>query len=158
MSDALLSYRSDITDTWPEVLAYGCLSPQHATQFKGFIKQVRSKFQLAAIIKGDASWPHHPEDRDVLYFLTQSFRAQLIKELSAKQSRGGGNGNDGSKGLAFRAKALLRDLANINLDMAQMVVHQQDEGEDNNLPDWFVVELVRDLPRLMQKNDKKNVI
>jgi hypothetical protein len=151
LSDALHGYGSDISDDWLEVLAYGCLTPHHATQFKAFIKQIRSKFQLSAIIKGDANWPHKPEDRDVLYFLAQSFRAQLVKELAPKQSDGGSG-----KGLAFRAKALIRDLAAISLEMAQMVVYKQDEGD--NLPDWFVIELVRDLPRLAHKNEKKNAV
>jgi hypothetical protein len=34
--------------------------------------------------------------------------------------------------------------------MAQIVVSQDDK---QTLPDWFVVEIVRDLPRLMEKRD-----
>jgi hypothetical protein len=50
--------------------------------------------------------------------------------------------------LAVRAKALLRDLANISLEIAQMAVAA--EG-DELLPDWFVIEIIRDLPRLAAK-------
>jgi len=39
----------------------------------------------------------------------------------------------------------------ISLEMAQMVVSKQAEGD--SLPDWFVVEIVRDLPRLVEKKD-----
>lgn len=92
-----------ITDDWLEVLAIGCLSPHHATQFKGFIKQIKSKYQLSAILKGDISWPIKPEDRDVLYFLAQSLRAQLIKELPQEQKIATGSQKD----LAHRAKSLL---------------------------------------------------
>src|SRR5215212_12035331 len=107
LSDALHEYGAGITDAWLEVLAFGCLSPAHAGQFKAFYKQTHSKYLLGAIIKGEMGWPHKPEDRDVLYFLAQSFRAQLIKELPAEQ-----NGlRDGYKELAHRAKALLKDLA-----------------------------------------------
>jgi hypothetical protein len=41
-------------------------------------------------------------------------------------------------------------LAAISLEMAQMVVS---EAEGGALPSWFVVELVRDLPRLAAKRD-----
>jgi hypothetical protein len=147
LSDALHEYGETITDQWLEVLAFGCLSPHHAGQFKAFVKQLRSKYLLGAIIKGEVGWPHKPEDRDVLYFLAQSFRAQLIKELPAEQS----NMGDGYKELAHRGKGLLKDLASISLEIAQMVVSNQDDGEA--LPGWFMVEIVRDLPRLVEKKN-----
>jgi hypothetical protein len=143
LSDALCEYGDGLTETALEVLAYGCLSPQHAAQFKAFVKHVRGKYRLASIIKGDASWPASPEDRDVLYFLSQSFRAQLIKELPAER----GALTASHRELAFRAKALIKELSRISLEMAQMVVAQQ-EGE--SLPSWLMVEVVRDLPRLVE--------
>lgn len=145
LSDALHGYGERLTDETLEVLAYGCLSPHHAGQFKAFIKQIRSKYRLASILKGESAWPHAPEDRDVLYFLSQSFRARLIKDLPADRS----GLADGHKELAHRAKSLLKDLAAISLEMAQMVVSKQGGGD--SLPDWFVVEIVRDLPRLVEK-------
>jgi hypothetical protein len=149
LSDALHMYGEDITDEWLEVLAYGCLSPHHATQFKAFVKQVRSKFRLAAILKGEMGWPPRPEDRDVLYFLSQSFRAQLIKELPEQQAAVGGSHRE----LAHRAKALLKELSSISLEMAQMVVAKGEEGD--TLPNWFLVEIVRDLPRLVDRSNGK---
>ncbi len=130
-----------------DVLASGCLSPQHAQQFKAFVKQLRSKYRLAAIIKGEVGWPREPEDRDVLYFLAQSFRAQLLKELPA----GANTLTARHREMAHRAKALLRDLASISLEIAQLVVAKEDSGE--GLPGWFMVEIVRDLPRLVERKD-----
>jgi MoxR-like ATPase len=147
LSDAMHGYGEQLTDETLEVLAYGSLSPPHAGQFKAFIKQIRSKYRLASILKGESRWPHQPEDRDVLYFLSQSFRAHLIKDLPAERA----GVSDGHKELAHRAKALIKDLASISLEMAQMVVSKQAEGD--SLPDWFVVEIVRDLPRLVEKTD-----
>lgn len=149
LSDALHEFGERINDDWLEVLAIGCLSPHHATQFKGFIKQIKSKYQLSAIIKGDISWPTKPEDRDVLYFLAQSLRAQLIKELPQEQKIATGSQKD----LAHRAKSLLKDLASISLEIAQMVVAQSEKGDA--LPSWLMVEIVRDLPRLVQKENAK---
>lgn len=149
LSDALHEYGARLTEQWLEVLAFGCLTPTHAGQFKAYYKQTKSRYLLGAIIKGEMGWPQRPEDRDVLYFLVQSFRAQLIKELPIAT-----NGTGGHKDLAFRAKSLLKDLAGISLEMAQMVVATDDDGEA--LPGWFMVEIVRDLPRLVRKAEKKN--
>lgn len=147
LSDALHEYGERVSDDLIEVLAFGCLSPHHAVQFKAFVKQVRSRFRLNAIMKGELSWPAAPEDRDILYFLAQSFRAQLVKELPETQGALTGS----TRELAHRAKSLIRDLAAISLEMAQMVVAQAENGD--TLPPWFIVELVRDLPRLVDRKD-----
>ncbi len=126
------------------MLATGCLSPEHAAQFRGFSRQLRHRYTLNAIVKGDASWPRDVEERDILYFLAQSFRAMLVKELPDTVTK--------SPDLAFRAKALIRDLASISLEMAQMVVVADESG---SLPAWFLIELARDLPRIVsaQRHD-----
>jgi len=141
----MTAYGDSLDGAQIEALAYGCLTPHHATQFKAFVKQVRSRFDLASILKGDMAWPDRAEDRDVLYFLSQSFRAQLIKELPDEKPDGRG----GYRELAHRAKALLTELAAINLEIAQMVVATVDEQPA--LPSWFLVEVVRDLPRLVER-------
>ncbi len=147
LSDALHGFGEKIPDDGLEVLAYGCLSPQHAGQFKAFIKHLRGQYRLAAILKGELGWPSKSEDRDILYFLTQSFRAQLIKELPANPSALSASQRE----LAHRAKGLLKELASLSLEMAQLVVAKQNEAE--GLPAWFMVEIVRDLPRLVEKSD-----
>lgn len=147
LSDSLKEYGDRLDDATLEVLAYSCLSPQHAGQFKAFIKQIRNRYQLSAIMDGDASWPAKPEDRDVLYFLSQSFRAQLIKQLPLDRD----SMADRQKKLAHRAKALIKDLAGISLEMAQMVVSKTED--DDGLPGWFMVDIIRDLPRLVERKD-----
>jgi MoxR-like ATPase len=144
LSDAMKSYGDEITDAQIEMLAAGCLSPQHALQFRAFVKQIRNRYALAAIINGTQKWPNAPEERDILYFLAQSFRAQLIKELPADKNKLSGDARD----MAFKSKSLMKDLANISLEIAQMVVAPE---ADAALPDWFVVEIIRDLPRLVMK-------
>ena len=85
----------------------------------------------------------------MLYFLSQSFRAQLVKELPADR----GDLADRSRQLAHKAKALISSLAAISLEMAQMVV--ADNGHGDALPTWLLVEVVRDLPRLVERKEKK---
>jgi hypothetical protein len=146
VSDALLAYGDNFTDEQLDAIAFGCLSPHHAGQFKAFYKQVSGRFQLEAILKGDVTWPHKPEDRDVLYFLAQSFRARILHDLPSDRTQI----TDAQKQFAHTAKGLLKSLAAISFEMAQIVVSQDDQKE---LPDWFVVEIVRDLPRLVEKRD-----
>jgi hypothetical protein len=146
LSDSLKEFGETINETMLEALAFGCLSAQHAAQFKAFVKQIRNQYALSAIIEGEMKWPDKPEDRDVLYFLAQSFRAYLIRELPvAKQHQSARN-----KELAHQAKALLKQLAQINFEIAQIVVANQDGGAET-LPDWFMVEIARDLPRIVVK-------
>ncbi|MBE7499856.1 MAG: AAA family ATPase [Verrucomicrobiales bacterium] len=147
LSDALHGFGESVPDDTLEVLAFGCLSPPHAGQFKAFVKHLRGRYRLAAILKGECGWPARPEDRDILYFLAQSFRAQLIKELSDNPATVSATQRE----LAHRAKGLLKELAGLSLEMAQLVVAQPNEAEA--LPSWFMVEVVRDLPRLVERND-----
>jgi hypothetical protein len=142
MSDALHEYGDGISDEDLGTLAFGCLAPHHAGQFRAFVKQLRGKFKLSAIVKGELRWPDKPEDRDLLYFLAQSFRAQLHKQLPGHREQMSGD----DKELAHRSKALIKDLCAISLEVAQMVVGATG-GEA--LPDWFMVDLARDLPRLV---------
>lgn len=130
--------------TMLKTLAYGCISPSHAGMFTAYTKQLGNKNLLSEIIKGDARWPGNPEDRDVLYFLAQSFRDRLLLELPKNKDQLDAN----TQMLTHRAKALMKELASINFELAQLVA--SDEG-GKPLPDWFMVEIVRDLPRLIQK-------
>jgi hypothetical protein len=147
LSDGLRGFGDSISDDRLEVLAHGCLTPHHAGQFKAFVKHLRSQYRIGAILKGEAAWPSEPENRDILYFLVQSFRAQLIKELPSNSHSLTGSQRE----LAHRAKGLLKELAGLSLEMAQLVVAKPNEADA--LPGWFMVEIVRDLPRLVEKSD-----
>ena len=124
------------------VLVYGCLTAGHAGMFLAFTKNTGNKYLLNAIIKGDKNWPSQPEDRDVLYFVAQSFRARLLHDLPREKQKL----NEEAQYLTHRAKAMLKQLAQINYELAQMVV-SADEGK--TLPEWFMIEIVRDMPRLV---------
>lgn len=149
LSDALKEYgagEKDVPEKILRVLAYGSVSSSHAGMFLAFVKQLGNKNLLKEIIKGEARFPSAPEERDILYFVAQSFRAKLLLELpDDKQSI-----SRSAQELAHRAKAMIKDLSHINIELAQMVV-SSDDGKV--LPEWFMVEIVRDLPRLV-KNEK----
>lgn len=149
LSDALHEYGDKISEYHLEAVVHGCLTPNHAGQFTAFIKQSKSKFQLNRIIKGEIGWPKEPKERDVLYFLSQSFRVQIIKELP-KEKR---DLTASQKSFTHRAKALIKELASLSLEMAQMTVSDQENSE--SLPGWFLIEIMRDLPRLVEKKNGK---
>jgi len=153
LSDALYSFGDEIDDEDLFVLASGCVSPPHAGQFRAFVKQLRHAWDLEAILKGTLRWPSEPADRDVLFFLAQSLRARLAKELPAEK-RGA---SQSATQLAHRAKGLLVDLADISLEIAQVVVASEGSAADGSdgagLPTWFLTEVVRDLPRLVAGRD-----
>ena len=151
LSDALKEYHAgeeghEISQELLRVLAYGSVSPQHAGMFVAYSRTLDDKNILNAIIKGNARWPADPKDRDILYFLAQSFRARLMMELPQNKEKL----NKDTQFFTHRAKAMIKELSSINYELAQMVVSA--EG-DEVLPDWFMMEIVRDLPRLV--NNRK---
>jgi len=144
LSDAMQSYGDEnLNEHAINVLASGLLTPAHARQFVAFYRQQSRQFDLKAILKGEIGWPEGPEERDVLYFLVQSFRAQLIKELPSNAKKASAE----SKALALSAKDRLIQLSRISLEMSQLVIAEDEDG--TALPDWFMIEIARDLPRLM---------
>lgn len=145
LSDALKESGAgsrELSYDYLKTLAYGSVSASHAGMFLAFVKQLGNTNLLSEIIKGEKRWPQKPEERDVLYFLAQSFRAKLLQELPEEKQKLSADG----KFLVHRAKALIKELASINYEIAQMTVAA--EGGDC-LPDWFMLEVVRDLPRLI---------
>lgn len=144
LSDALKEFgvgEKELPEEVLRVLVYGSISASHAGMFLAFLKQIKNQYAIYDIIKGTLKWPEKPEERDVLYFLAQSFRAYLIHELPQKKQKM----NHQSQYLAHRAKALIKELSSINYEIAQMVVSADGEAM---LPEWFMIEIVRDLPRL----------
>lgn len=144
LSDAVHGYGDDISEEELTVLANGCLSAPHATQFIAYIRQVRSQYSLRKLLNGEMSWPDKPEQRDVLFFLAQSLRDRLQKELPEKRANLSGS----TKKLSMRAKSLLVDLAGISLEIARVAVTPED---GHPLPAWFMVEAARDIPGLADK-------
>jgi hypothetical protein len=119
----------------------GLLTPAHAQQFLAFVRLRERQHDLGAILRGDRGWPEKPEERDILYFLTQQLRDRLIEDESklAREARELGN----------RAKDLIVSLARISTELAQLVVTETDSGA--SLPGWYTIELARALPRLAAK-------
>ncbi|MBO3744615.1 MoxR family ATPase [Streptosporangiaceae bacterium NEAU-GS5] len=143
LSDAMHSYGDGIDDETLAMLAFGTLTTTHASAFRAYVKTVRHAYDLDAVLKGEAGWPRDPSDRDLLYFLAETMRARLIRELPKSRDHGPANGRQ----LAYRAKTLLIELAEISLECAQLVIASGEDGTPA-LPSWFLIDLGRDLPRL----------
>lgn len=147
LSDALNAYGSDIIQEEIELLASGCLSAGHSRSFGAFIKQIQNNINVDSILQGKQPLPRKPEDRDVLYFVVQAIRAQLAKTLPP--------GADAIKPahriLVKQAKQILVDLCETSVEMATILVAEEEGEGARNLPSWFLIEVVRDLPRLAER-------
>ena len=144
LSDILHSYGDPVDEDTLAILTQATLTPQHASAFRAYRKVARHAYDLEAIVKGEARWPAEPGDRDLLYFLAETFRARLVKDLPAERR----HAPEQVRQFAFRAKSLLIELAEISLEIAQLVI-AEDEAGNQALPSWFLVEAARDLPRLV---------
>ncbi|MFD8934339.1 ATP-binding protein [Streptomyces sp. NPDC059578] len=145
LSDALHSFGPALDEDTLKVIAHGTLSPAHAVAFCGYVKIVRHAYGIDAILKGDASWPRGQADRDLLYYLAEAFRGRLVKELPASKE----HVSEAGRQTAYRAKALLVQLAEISVEVAQAVIADDAEGQPV-LPAWFLIEAARDMPRLVE--------
>lgn len=125
-----------------KMLVYACVSDTHTGMFLAYTKTLRNTHLLDEIIAQKAKWPGKPEERDVLYFLAQSFRAKLLTELPKSKQDISGN----MLSFVYRAKGMIKELSAINFEIAQMTVAADDQEA---LPDWFMMEVIRDLPRLV---------
>ena len=106
LSDALTEYgagKAELSAETLKILAYSSLSPSHAGMFLAYTKTLKNNHMLDEIIAQNAKWPSKPEDRDVLYFLAQSFRAKLITELPKSKQDISGN----MLSFIYRAKGMI---------------------------------------------------
>ncbi len=146
VSDALKSFGDDIAPDMLDALLFGCVARDHALGFKAYMKQIRNKFSVHKILKGEEQWPAKPEDRDLAYFLSHSLRDLLVKELPVQETSLGRDARE----LAQQAKSALKALARIDGELAQLVLTENEANE--RVPDWFVLEIAKELPRLLQEN------
>jgi MoxR-like ATPase len=144
LSDALRAYGPEVTPAEVELLAQGCLSPSHAKSFAAFIKQVNNKIRIDLVLKGEQPLPRDLADRDVLYFVVQGIRAQLAKELPPERE----NLKPRHHHLVHQAKNILTELCTISVEMATLLVAEESGETARPLPSWFLLDIMRDLPRL----------
>lgn len=142
LSDVMNEMGAPLDEVLLKVVTYGCISSTHAAMFLAYIKQVNDKGLLNRIIKGEQGWPSSLEERDILFFLVQSFKAKLCLELPVNKDDLDGK----NQYFVHRAKLLIKQLAQINAEMAQMII---EKDENQQLPSWFLIDIIRDIPRLI---------
>ena len=144
LSDALHAYGDKVQPDEIEMLASGCLSANHARSFAAFLKQLHGNLRIDLILKGEQPLPRGADERDVLYFIVQSVRAQLAKELPPDRD----HLKPQHRLLASQGKRILAELCETSVEMATVMVAEERADDARNLPAWFLIEVVRDLPRL----------
>lgn len=152
LSDALAAYGAELDPREVGMLAAGCLSPTHARSFAAFVRSLAGKIRVELILSGEQPLPRAPEERDVLYFIVQSIRAQLARNLPARRDEV----RAGHRELATQAKRVLAELCDLSGELAAVMVAEEQGEEARPLPSWFLVEIARDLPRLAQHVAARN--
>lgn len=147
LSDSLHAYGATISSEELEILAAGCLSAQHARSFAAFSKQLDGNLRVDQVLQGKQPLPLAPEDRDVLYFIIQAIRGQLAKTLPPESD----NLKPQHRIIVKQAKQILVQLCDTNVEMATVMVAEEAGEDARNLPAWFLVEVIRDLPRLAER-------
>lgn len=148
VSDGLKQLGDNPNVKYMDALLYGSITSHHATEFKAFLKQVQFKFSIPQILKGKAPWPSDPNNRDILLFLVKGARDYLIKELPKNDD----NISSDKKKLVIDVKNALKELTNIDSEYAQHILTEDENG--NSLPTWFLTEITKELPKLINRVKK----
>jgi archaellum biogenesis ATPase FlaH len=131
-----------------DAAVYGTLSLDHANQFRVFVKRQDRRHYVHQMLKGKASWPSDPDDQDWLVFLVDSFRDVLITELPQQIA----DMSSEVRRMSYIAKGLISELASRNEELARLLLTQSESSA--TLPNWFLAQVVRDLPNLAIKREK----
>ena len=150
VSDGIYELENNFKENLFDALIYGSLTDTHATSFKAFIKQLKNKFNIPKLIKGELKWPTDPKDRDVLLFLVNSFKEFLMKELPENEEKL----TSDKKKMIIDDKNSLKELTRIDNEFAQHILAPDEDN--NHLPVWFLGEITKELPKLMARLEKKD--
>ena len=119
LSDALHSFGPTLDEETLQGARHGTLTPAHATAFCGYVKIVRSALRdRRRSSRARPAGRTALEDRDLLYYLAESFRGRLVKELPVGKEHISAT----ARQTAYRAKSLLVQLAEISVEVAQTVI------------------------------------
>ena len=144
LSDGMTAYGEELDEQIISVLASGTISPSHALSFTAFAKQLTLGLEIDDIISGRVALPLAPDQRDLLFFVVQGVRAQLTKALPDQRNELSSD----VKELVHNARRLIAELARADEELV-LVLLAREEGDDaRNYPNWFLVEVVKTLPRL----------
>ncbi len=146
LSDGLKLLQNTKSEKLLDALLFGTITKNHAIHFKAYMKQIKNKFAIWDIIKGNKEWPNKPEDRDLLFFMVHSLRALLIKELPENSDKL----NSETKELVIKSKDAIKKLNHIDNELAQIIL-TEDENNDR-LPPWFLIDITKELPRLLNNS------
>jgi len=146
LSDALTAYGNDVNEQVIAVLAAGTVSPSHALSFTAFAKQLTMGLEISDILAGRSPLPLAPDQRDLLFFVVQGIRAQLTKSLPEHKNELSGD----VKELVHNARRIIAELARADEELVLVLLAREDGDGARNYPNWFLVEVVKTLPRLKQ--------
>lgn len=134
LSDALHSCADHVTPEVIQVLASGCLSPQHAGQFSAFARNCLSPYSPESILSGEEPIPFH--DPEQATFMLASIRAYLIERLPQEQTPLEGE----IEWLVLQSMELIEKTAHADAELVRYFLTPEN---DMHLPKWFVEEVTK---------------
>lgn len=141
LSDALHSWSSELSPAMIQVLASGCLSPQHAGQYAAFARNWMSPYKPDQILSGAEKIPY--DNFEEATFMLASVRAHLIDHLPRQAE----NLNEETEWMALQAVELLEKTATHDMELVRYFITPEHE---DHLPKWFVDEITRMWSDLLQ--------
>lgn len=133
LSDTIYQYpEGELSKDVIQVLASGCLSPQHAGQFSAFARNWFAPYTPEQILSGEEPLPY--ENHEEVTFRLASVRAYLIERLPAESI----HINPENEWLIWKAVELVEKVATEDAELVRYFITP--EGEDH-LPAWFVEEI-----------------
>jgi hypothetical protein len=142
LSSGLKQMNNDTPQIQIEALAKGCLTPAHAYTFLEVTKTGHQQYTLAGLLAGKDPWPESEEERPHLRYLANQLRSYMQDAIPANQL----SITDEDRIIAARGLELFQDLARIDIAVARKVV--QEKKDNQELPEWFLTELIMAEPRL----------
>jgi hypothetical protein len=133
LSDALHSCGKTLTPEVIQVLASGCLSPQHAGQYAAFARNWMQPYKPEEILSGMEPIPF--DRHEDATFMLASVRAYLIERLPRESHML----NSETEWLALQAMELIEQVVEADLELVRYFMTPPNE---EHLPRWFVDEIL----------------
>lgn len=147
LSDSLNAYGDALTPELVGLLAAGTVSRPHALNFTAFVRGLLEGVAINDILAGKAPLPLDPAQRDLLTFIVQAMRAQLIKELPPTK----GALSADMKQRLHVVRGLVADIGRADEELVILLFAREEGDGSRNYPAWFLADMSSTLGRLAER-------
>jgi len=113
-----------------------------------------NSIRVDEIIDGTAPLPLAPDQRDVLTFVIQAIRAQLVKELPPTRA----NLTPAMRERLHHVRRLIAELARTDEELAVLLLATEQGDDARNYPAWFLAEVAGSLGKLAERFGTQDIV